>query len=360
MLEIEPDRLGLLPREALGVAAIIVPWNAPIGLLFRSLAAALAAGCTVVIKPHPLTSLTSAAVLQAVMANGALPPGVVNVVHEAADAAAKAMVASPDVDVISYTGSTAVGKRIMAAGAATLKRLNLELGGSTPCIIYADADLPKAVSALVAAGMIFSGQQCVAASRILVHRSRVEEAVDLFRGRLAKVVVGRGCDTGVDMGPLIDHANRDRVAAMVARAGELNEIVLKGADLAAPHDKGAFLSPSLVRVRDRGSEIANEEVFGPVLSIDSFDDEEEAISQADRTRLGLAASVWSQNLKRAQRTALRLRTGTVWINSHGRFSPELEVGGYKESGLGRLFGQQGLDDFLQTKHISWDLEEDEA
>ena len=115
-----------------------------------------------------------------------------------------------------------------------------------------------------------------------------------------------------------------------------------------------------MRVRDRGSEIANEEVFGPVLSIDSFDDEEEAISQADRTRLGLAASVWSQNLKRAQRTALRLRTGTVWINSHGRFSPELEVGGYKESGLGRLFGQQGLDDFLQTKHISWDLEEDEA
>jgi len=353
--EIEPDLMAMLPREAIGVAGVIVPWNAPIGLLFRSLAPALAAGCTVVVKPAPQTALVTAQALAAVLDPAVVPPGVVNLVTETGSDVARALVASPDVDVISYTGSTAVGKRIMADGARTLKRLNLELGGITPAIVLQDTDIERTLPVLVKAGMVFAGQQCVAISRILVHRARLDEFAHRLAERLAKLVVGPGSSPGTEMGPLIDVANRDRVAALVRGATIDHEVLLQGGIPEGAPEGSAFLRPSLVRLRGRETELTREEIFGPVLALETFDHPDEAVAIANGTRLGLAASLWTSDLATAMRMASSLRFGTVWINQHGRFHHEVEIGGYKESGLGRLNGQTGIDDFLQTKHISWSL-----
>ncbi|MEY3136897.1 MAG: hypothetical protein RL580_629 [Pseudomonadota bacterium] len=353
--EVEPGLMAMLPREAIGVAGVIVPWNAPIGLLFRSIAPALAAGCTVVIKPAPQTALVTARAIDIVVSAGALPPGVLNLILETGSEGARTLVASPDVDVISYTGSTAIGKRIMADGAKTLKRLNLELGGITPSIVLQDADLDRVVPTLVKAGMIFAGQQCVAVSRVLVHRARADEVTARLAESLGKIIVGPGSEPVTEMGPLIDVANRDRVLTLVKDAAREHEVVLAGAIPETRPAGSAFLTPSLIRIRDRESALTRDEIFGPVLTIDRFEDADEAVALANDTRLGLAVSVWNSDLRLAQKMAQSLRFGTVWINQHGRFHHEVEIGGYKESGLGRLNGQTGIDDFLQTKHIGWSL-----
>ena len=353
--ELEPGQYSMIAREPMGVAAIIVPWNAPVILLMRSLAPALAAGCTVVVKSAPQTALSSERVMRVLSDVAGLPAGVVNMFAETGSEGARLLVSSPDVDVVSYTGSTHVGKQIMAAAAGTLKRLNLELGGSAPCIILPDASLDSAVPALVRAGMVMAGQQCVAASRLLVHQSIFDNAVDRFATRLDALRVGPGNRPESEMGPLIDIAARDRVCQLIEASRGRNDVILAGTVPPDTPPAGAFLSPSLIRIRDPSSEISCQETFGPILTIEPFADEREAVARANRGRFGLAASVWTADLAHGQRIASRVQSGTVWINSHGRLSPETETGGYKESGLGRLHGPQGLDEFLQSKHIAWDL-----
>ena len=353
VIELEPQLYSMLGREAMGVAGIIVPWNAPIILLIRSLAPALAAGCTCVIKAAPQTALTNDAVVRLMANLKSLPPGVVNSFTETGSAGAAEIVASLDVDVLSYTGSTGVGKKIMAAAAGTLKRLNLELGGSAPCLVFDDADLDRAIPELVAAGMVMAGQQCVAASRLLVHSSIAEKAERLFAAALERVRVGPGRDPTSEMGPLIDVANRDRILKLLDTAKASTDAIVLGSALQGKNAHGAFVTPSLLRVRDRAAAVLQEEVFGPVMTLDVFDDEEEAVHVANSSRFGLAASVWSSDLRRAQRVAAQLRSGTVWLNRHGHLAPEVETGGYRESGIGRLHGIEGLGEFMQTKHIQW-------
>ena len=351
--ELDVNLYATLAREPIGVAAIIVPWNAPITLLVRSLAPALAAGCTVVVKAAPQTALVNAEVFKLLAACPGFPSGVINMVNEVDSEAAKTLVASTEVDVVSYTGSTEVGKRIMAGAAGTLKRLNLELGGNAPAVIFADANMDQTIPAVAQAGMVQSGQVCTAVSRVLVHASCLEEVRNGLQAILSDMVIGFGDDPKTQLGPMIDISSRDRILELVAEADKNGEILLCGSVPGGVLAQGAFIEPSLVSIHDPSSALLCQETFGPVLSIDTFENEEEAVQKANNTRYGLAASVWTSDLKQGQRVASRLKSGTVWINNHNRLFAEIEAGGYKESGFGRLHGVEGLDSFLQTKHISW-------
>jgi len=351
--ELEPGLFSNLVREPLGVAGIIVPWNAPIVLMIRSLAPALAAGCSAVVKAAPQTAIANERVFRLLAEVTDLPAGIVNMFNETGSDGARLLVDSVDVDVVSYTGSTEVGKQIMAAGAKTLKRLGLELGGSAPCIVFDDADIEQAAPALVRAGMFMAGQYCCSATRVLAHNSVLDQVQQKLSDAMRSLVVGPGNEPESQMGPMIDDAGCQRVNDLLDNASRTDEIICRIEPPRGDAESGFFLGPSLVHASDQESPLYTGEVFGPVLAIDGFDDEEEAIRKANNTRYGLAASVWSRDLKRGLRVANKVQSGTVWINSHGRMFAEIETGGYKESGLGRLHGVEGLSEFLQTKTISW-------
>ncbi|MBU3672001.1 MAG: aldehyde dehydrogenase family protein [Sinobacteraceae bacterium] len=356
VMETEPGQMSMIAREPMGVAGIIVPWNAPLILLVRSLGPALAAGCTTVIKHAAQTAGTSALTNEAFAGCASLPAGTVNAFAERGITGAKRIVASPDVDVVSYTGSTHVGKMIMADAAVTLKRLNLELGGSAPCVIFADADIDRTVGALVKAGMIMAGQQCVAASRLIVQESIFPQFSQRLVAALEAMVVGPGLQPNTQLGPLIDHRSRERVETLTASAiaaGARATLAPRrpGGSLA----KGSFLSPGVLEIDDPTNPILHQETFGPVLTLQRFATEAEAVRRANDSRFGLAASVWTADLQRGQRVAQKIKAGTVWLNMHGRLAAEIETGGYKESGIGRLHGVQGLEEFLQSKHVAWEL-----
>jgi len=353
IIELEPGLFSNLTREPLGVAGIIVPWNAPVVLMIRSLAPALAAGCAVVVKAAPQTAIANERVFRLLSEVSDLPAGIVNMFSETGSDGAKELVDSVDVDVISYTGSTEVGKQIMKAGAATLKRLGLELGGSAPCIVFDDANIDQAAPALVRAGMFMAGQYCCSATRVLAHNRVLGQVQEQLSNAMRDLVIGPGNDPKSQMGPMVDEAGRQRVRDLLENATQTDEILCQVESPRGDLKSGFFLGPSLVHASNPQSLLYTGEVFGPVLVIDGFDDEEEAISKANNSRFGLAASVWSQDLQRGHRVANKVQSGTVWINSHGRTFPEAENGGYKESGIGRLHGVEGLAEFLETKHISW-------
>ncbi|WP_353172046.1 aldehyde dehydrogenase family protein [Paracandidimonas soli] len=354
VFEVEPGCYSTLIKEAAGVTGIIVPWNAPAVLLIRSLAPALAAGCTAVVKPAAQTALVSAAMIRALHEADGLPDGVVNLLSETGADVASFLVESPDVEVISFTGSNQVGQKIMAAAAPTMKRLSLELGGKSCCLVFDDVDVAPVADALARAATIISGQQCTAARRVLVHASRYEEMKAALAGALGSLRVGNGMDEGVQMGPLIDEAACSHVESRIqATLDAADEVVLRGG-----RPEGAasssFLLPTLVAHRDTGAFFIQEEIFGPLLVLESFEDEAEAVGRANHTEYGLSASIWTRHGARAMRVARALRNGTVWINDHNKLFAEAETGGYRRSGLGRLHGYDALLDFLETKHIYQD------
>lgn len=355
-LEVEPGCYSSLDREAAGVCAIILPWNAPVTLLVRSLAPALAAGCTVVIKPAHQTALVNNLVLECLTCDSRVPAGVINSVIESGSEVSRHLCESPEVDVLSFTGSSAVGKRIAQSAAATLKRLSLELGGKAPAVVFADADIDHAVSGIVAGGMVMAGQQCTAIGRVLVE----DAAYDDFSQRLAQalkaVKVGPGNDPASQMGCLIDNFNRDRIDALLDVAQATHRLLLRGRVPGGALAPGAFIEPSLVAVQELSSDFIQNELFGPLLVIERFAGESDAVNRANATRYGLAASVWSTDMKRARRVAAQLRSGTVWSNSHNRLFAEAETGGSRDSGYGRLHGVEALNDFLQTKHFYFETQ----
>ncbi len=350
--EIEPGAFSTIYREAAGVAGIIVPWNGPVLLLIRSLAPALAAGCTAVVKPAAQTALVTVAVLEQLGAVKALPPGAANLVIETGYAAGERLVASPEVDVVSFTGSTAIGQKIMVAAAPTMKKLSLELGGKSCCLVFEDADVAAVAPMLAAAATIISGQQCTAARRVLVHASRAEEMKAALRQALGSLVVGPGLDSRSHMGPLIDRAARDRVEDRMRAAIEsCDEVLLRPSRPGELPAAGAFLTPALIAHSDADAFFCQEEIFGPLVVVETFESEAEAVAKTNNTVFGLAASVWTNDGARALRVARALRNGTVWINDHNRLFAEAEMGGYKRSGLGRLHGQDALLDFTEQKHV---------
>lgn len=351
LIQIEPGAYSLVAREPAGVAGIMVPWNSPGILLVRSLAPAMAAGCTVVVKPALQSALFHTAVMKCFAEMPELPPGVLNSFCEAGSEGAEAMVQSPDVEVLSFTGSSAVGKKIMAAAAGTLKRLNLELGGKSPAIVFPDCDIEAVARQIAQGGMILCGQQCTGINRVLVHHACQKEMRSALSKALAAMPVGPLDDDSTEIGPLINFASRNRIAALVHEAAGNGTVLLEGHIPGGSLAKGAYITPSLLAVEDLASSAVQEEFFGPVMNIETFSDEQDAVRRANATRYGLAASVWTSDLARGHRIARAVRAGTVWINDHNRFYPEVEMGGFRDSGYGRLRGREGLAQFLATKHI---------
>ncbi|MFK4136411.1 aldehyde dehydrogenase family protein [Pseudomonas luteola] len=352
MLEVAPGEFSSMLREPAGVAGLIIPWNAPAVLLVRALAPAIAAGCTVVIKPAPQTALFNAAMLEPLFALPGLPAGAVNLFTESGHAGAAHLVASPRVDVLSFTGSTATGQRIMRDCAATMKKLSLELGGKSCCLVFEDADIAAIAPKLAAAATIISGQQCTAARRVLVHASRFAEMKAALSAALGRIRLGNGLDPATNMGPLIDWQSRDSVERRIGEAlDSCDEVLLAGGRPQGELGNGAFLAPSLIAHRDSSAFFCQEEIFGPLLVLESFEDEAEAVARANHTEFGLSASVWTGQGARAWRVARALRNGTVWLNDHNKLFAEAETGGYRKSGLGRLHGVDALLDFSELKHI---------
>jgi acyl-CoA reductase-like NAD-dependent aldehyde dehydrogenase len=345
-------RFSLAVREPIGVARISVPWNAPVALLIRSLAPALAAGCTTVVKMPGQTAQVNALISQLFTEVKSLPAGVVNMITGEREVLSY-LVESPDVPTISFTGSTATGRAISQAGAARIKRFGLELGGKTPMVLFDDADVESALPKLEKALTIFAGQFCMTGSRLLVQRGIADRVRRGVAARLEAVKVGPASDPTSDMGPVIDKASVQRIDNMVtaAIAAGARVIVRGGPITEGPLSRGAFYRPTLLEVTDGKADIVQKEVFGPVLTMQVFDTEAEAIALANDSEYGLAASVFTRDADRPLRIARALEAGTIWINDWAAVRDEFEEGGYKQSGRGRLRGLGSLDDFVEYKHI---------
>ncbi len=346
------ERIGssVVVREAAGVVAAITPWNYPLHQAVAKVAPALAAGCTVVLKPSEVAPL-SAFVLAEAAEEAGLPRGVLNVVTGRGRAAGEALVAHADVDMVSFTGSTPAGRRVAALAAETVKRVMLELSGKSPSVVLDDADLTDAVNAAVRQCMLNSGQTCIAWSRLLVPRELHGQAAELAAEVVASYVVGNPLDPATTLGPLATKTQRDRVRAAI-RDGvdEGAMLVAGGEERPAGLDRGFFVRPTVFAGVDSAMAVAREEVFGPVLAVLPYDGEDDAVRLANDTIYGLHAGVFSADRERALRVARRLRAGQVDVNGGG-FNLLAPFGGFKQSGYGRELGRHGLDAYLEVKSL---------
>ncbi|MEU1819191.1 aldehyde dehydrogenase family protein [Streptomyces roseifaciens] len=348
------ERIGTstVLHEPVGVVGAITPWNYPLHQIVAKVAPALAAGCTVVLKPAEDTPLTARLFAECVHAAG-IPAGVFNLVTGLGPVAGQALAEHPGVDLVSFTGSTAVGKRIGAIAGAAVKRVALELGGKSANVILPGADLAKAVAANVADVCRNSGQSCNALTRTLVHADQYEEAVALAAAAVAEFVPGDPTDPGVRVGPLVNAKQHARVRGYIDRGIEEGaRLVAGGPTVPEGRDKGYYVAPTVFADVTPEMTIAREEIFGPVLSFLKYEDEEEALRIANDTVYGLAAAVWAADEEQAGAFARRLEAGQVEVNG-GRFNILAPFGGYKESGVGRELGVHGLGEYLQTKSLQF-------
>ena len=348
--EVAPGVFATAMREPIGVAGIITPWNSPLALLVRALGPALAAGCTTVIKLPGQTALSNSLIMQAAAATKSLPNGVLNIFTEAGNEGAPLLVESPDVDVINYTGSTKVGRQVAASGALTLKRICLELGGKTPLVVFEDADIEAFAPLVVTALTKFNGEFCMTGSRVLVQRSVADAWRERIASLLEKVVVGRADDPNSQMGPVIDKANVERIDRIVKDASRYARVIVRGGPIVdGPLAVGAFYRPAMLETEALDVPLVQEEIFGPVLSFETFANEDEAIARANATIYGLAAAVFTKDVDRAQRVAHAIKAGTVWINTWGLVNDAFEEGGFKYSGIGRARGLRAMEEFQEVK-----------
>jgi acyl-CoA reductase-like NAD-dependent aldehyde dehydrogenase len=332
-----------------GVVAAIVPWNAPVTLAAWKVAPALAAGCTVVLKPAPEAPLSNF-VLAEVLEEAGVPPGVVNVVPGGREVG-EHLVTHPGTDKVAFTGSTAAGKRIVRLCAERVTRVSLELGGKSAAIVLDDADVGAVLPRLVAAGMHLSGQVCGAQTRILVPRSRYAEALEAAAAAASAVPYGDPHDPATVVGPLVAERQRDRVEGYVRLAVEAGARVVAGGERPAHLPRGWYVAPTVLGDVDNGMRVAQEEIFGPVLCVIPHDGEDDAVRIAEDSRYGLSGGVWSADDARALAVARRVRTGSIAVNGSFPPFPLVPFGGFKESGLGRELGPEGLAAFLEPRSI---------
>ena len=347
-----PDALTYTVREPVGVVGAIVPWNFPLMIGMWKVAPALACGCTVVLKPAEITPLSALRVGDLALEAG-LPPGVLNVVPGFGKSAGRALVDHPDVDKVTFTGSPAVGREVLAGAAGNLKRVTLELGGKSANVIFADADLDAAVKA-ASAGIFFNtGQVCSAGSRILVQAEIYDEVVDRLTARAKSIRVGSPAERSTAMGPIVSQAQMARVLDYIAiGVREGASLVTGGRRLDGP---GYFVGPTVFANVDHDMRISQEEIFGPVVSVVRFEDEDDAITKANGTRYSLAAGVWSRDIGRVHRFATRVKAGTVWINTYGYTDIRLPWGGARDSGYGREHGDAAIENFTEPKAVWMNL-----
>jgi len=343
-----PDTLNYTLREPVGVCGQIIPWNGPLSSASWKIAPALACGNTVVLKPAEQTPLTAIRFGQLLLEAG-VPPGVVNVVTGFGETAGAALVAHGDVDKIAFTGSTEVGKKIVAAAAGTVKRVTLELGGKSPNIIFGDADLGRAANSSAAGFCFLAGQICVASSRVFVHSSIYDAFIENLTAAATAFVPGDPMDAGTMMGPLVSREQYERVTNYFKLGKADGAKVALGANVRP--GKGYFVQPTVFSNVSNDMRIAKEEIFGPVASVIRFDTEEEAIRLGNQTDYGLAAAVWTRDISRGHRVAHALRAGTVWINTYLQIDAISPFGGFKQSGYGRELGRASIESYTELKSV---------
>ncbi|WP_328861877.1 gamma-aminobutyraldehyde dehydrogenase [Streptomyces sp. NBC_00306] len=351
--EYSGDHTSYVRREAIGVVGSIAPWNYPLQMAAWKVLPAIAAGNTIVLKPAEITPLTSL-MFAAAATEAGIPDGVVNVVNGAGRDAGEHLVGHPDVAMTSFTGSTAVGKRVAEIATSTVKRLHLELGGKAPFLVFDDADLESAVHGAVAGSLINTGQDCTAATRAYVQRPLYDAFVSGVADLMATVRLGDPFDPATDLGPLVSHLQRDRVAAFVDRARGYATVVTGGEAPQGALKSGAYYRPTLIAGAAQDSEIVQAEIFGPVLVVLPFDSDDDGIALANDTPYGLAASAWTRDVYRAGRATREIKAGCVWVNDHIPIISEMPHGGYKASGFGKDMSVYSFEEYTQVKHVMFD------
>ena len=338
---------NLIVREPIGVCAQIIPWNFPLKMAIWKIGPALAAGCTIVLKPAPETSVTAMELAKLVDQTD-LPKGVLNIITGDAEVGTE-MVSNPKVDKVAFTGSTEVGKIIMRNAADTLKKVTLECGGKSANIVLDDADIDMAVDGAIYAGFYHQGQCCEGGTRLLIQESIYDEFITKMKDKMSRMKIGDPMDKTTDVGPVVSQEQFDRVMGYIELAKEEGAEALTGGKRSG--DKGFFIEPTVFVNAENSMKHVQEEIFGPVISVLKFKDDAEAVKIANDSIYGLGGAVWSKNDDRAMEIAKKVRTGTIWINEYHLMNERVPFGGYKQSGIGREFGIDGIKEYTELKHI---------